>query len=608
MIQSMRKNAAVIMWIVIVAFVATIVFAWGMDLSSRNRVRDSVGKVNGKDISLKLFEKMVSQERDKQREQYQGAEVPAAQSRMVPRQVWENEVSRILLKDVFTEMKIGASSDETFEYIKRNPPPEVFQAKQFQTDSVFDTTKFIAFLNNPAIYENEGMLSLEKYTREFLVPMQTLRFLVSLQNFPTNAELAHEYRLENEKTMFEYAALSSRKFKADPVSEDMISSYYQAHKDSFATEEQADIYFVKVPKTATASDEKATYQEMLTLREKIANNDSNFAEEARLESDDEVSGAQGGELGWVSRGQMVPEFEAVAFAAQPKTVSMPVKTRFGYHLIFVDERQKKDGKDQVRARHLLRKILPSGETIDKLNAMSDSLHAKIVAEGFKSITPKDSFVAVDSTGLFKRGDMIPKIGYVSGGAVFAFQDRSDKEVSDLLENDDGYFILQIKQKVKKGTLPLSIVRERIKEKLTETSRIAKTKEYLDAFQKKISQADAQSVSRYSKFDSMFVSGITDTVGHMQYVPGVGINNEAVAAAFALPDNKVSPAIRAGETYFIVKPVWHKKITDVPMESQEIMTLRRKMMGEAGQQNFTDWYLNVKNHAKIIDNVNQFYVD
>jgi parvulin-like peptidyl-prolyl isomerase len=605
MIQSMRKNAAVIMWIVIVAFVATIVFAWGMDLSSRNRVKDTVGKVNGKDISLKYFERVVSQEREKEREQYQGGEVPAAQSRMVPRQVWENEVSRILLRDVFTKMQIGSSPDEIFEYIKRNPPPEVYQAKQFQTDSVFDTTKFIAFLNNPAVYENEGMLSLEKYTKEFLVPMQTLRFLVSLQNFPTSSEVAYEYRLGHEKAMFEYAALSSRKFQADPISDDMIASYYQAHRDSFATEEQADLYFVKIPKIATAADEKATYQEMLTLRGKISNSDSNFAEEARLESDDEASGAQGGELGWISKGQMVPEFEAVAFSSQPNVVSMPVKTRFGYHILLVEDRQTKDGKEQVKVRHILRKIVPSGETIDKLSAMTDSLHAKIVAEGIKSVSAKDTVVIVDSTGLFKRGDVMPKVGYVPGAAVFAFQ-RAENETSDLLENDDGYYIFQVKQKVKKGILPLPIARERIVLTLSEMSRLAKARAYVDAFLKR--SADAKNVSQYSRFDSLFISGTTDTVGHAQYVPGVGIGNKAVAAAFALPDNAVSPVIEVNGTFFIVKPLWHKKITEIPWASPDVMTTKRKMMSEAAQQSFTDWYLNIKNGAKIVDNVNQFYID
>jgi len=601
----MRKNAAVIMWIVIVAFVATIVFAWGMDLSSHNRVKDSIGKVNGKDIALKYFEKMVSMEREKQREQYQGAEVPAAQSRMIPRQVWENEVSRILLKDVFTRMQIGSSPDEIFEYIKRNPPPEVYQAKQFQTDSIFDTTKFIAFLNNPAIYENEGMQSLEKYTKDFLVPMQTLRFLVSLQEFPTPSEIAYEYRQGHEKAVFEYAAVSGRKFQPDPVTDAMVSAYYEAHQDSFATDEQSDLYYVKIPKIATAADDRATNQEMITLRNKINNNDSNFAEEARLESDDEGSGARGGDLGWISKGTMVPEFDAVAFGLAPNTVSMPVKSRYGYHLILVEGRQTKDGKEQIKVRHILRKVVPSGETVDKLNAMADSLHAKIVAEGIASVTSKDSAVLRDSTGLFGRGDVMPKVGYVSGAAVFAFQ-RTEKEVSDMLENDEGYYIFQVKQKIKKGTLPLTVVHDRIVAALQEASRLAKAQAYVDEAVKKMPQPE--SVALYSKFDSLFVSGTTDTVGHTQYVPGVGFNNKPVAAAFALPDNKVSPVISANGTFFVVKPLWHKKVGDIPASSPEIAEVKRKMMTEAGPQAFNDWYLQLKSGAKIIDNVNQFYIE
>ncbi len=601
----MRKNAAVIMWIVIVAFVATIVFAWGMDLSSRDRVKDAVGKVNGKDISLRYFDKMVSAEREKQREQYQGAEVPAAQSRMVPKQVWETEVSRLLLKDVFAKMNIGASADEIFEYIKRNPPPEVYQAKQFQTDSVFDTTKFIAFLNNPAIYENEGMQSLEKYTRDFLVPMQSLRFLLSMQNFQSNAELAYDYKVQKEKAVFEYAALNSDRFSPDPVTDAKISEYYQAHQDSFTTPDQADLYFVRIPKSPTAADEKATYDELVALRTKINNNDSNFAQEARVESDDEGSGAQGGELGWISKGMMVPEFEQIAFSIQPKTVSMPVKTRFGYHIIFVDERQVKDGKEQVRARHILRKIVPSGETIDKLSSLADSLHAKIVASGIKSVTPRDTTVIVDSTGLFKRGEMMPKLGYVPGAATFAFQ-REEKEVSDLLENDNGYYIVQVKLKVKKGILPLPAARDKIATILNDASRKAKAKAHVEEVMKSI--PDKNAVAQYSKFDQLFVSGTTDTVGREQYIAGVGFNNKPVAAAFALPDNKVSGLIEASGSFYIVKPLWHKKVTDIPWGSPEITEMQRKILNDVAQKNYYDWYLDIKNRAKIIDNVSQFYVD
>jgi peptidyl-prolyl cis-trans isomerase D len=613
MIQAMRKNAATIMWVVIIAFVATIVFAWGMDLSSQSRTKNVVGKINGKDIAINYFERMVESERQREHERTGSGDIPAYQSRMIPRQVWETEINRILLKEVFSKMQLSASSDQLFNYIKKNPPQEVYKIPQFQTDSVFDTTKFIQFLNDPRAYENDGMRQLEQHTKDMAIPMQTLQALVTVQGEPNNAELAYEYRTATEKAAFEYAKMSPTGFTVDSseIKEPGINAYYASHADSFTSEEQADLYFVKFPKVATANDYNIIRNDLNELRNKIGNNDSIFQEEAKVESDDEGSSKNGGDLGWISRGAMVPQFDSAVFSIPVGVVSQPIQTQFGFHLILVEKRELKNPKDpkdktvQAKVRHLLRKIAPSGETLDKLNAQADSLQKAIAADGIKTAVKKESGVQIDSTGLFKRGDVVPKTGFLSGVGSFAFNHEAD-EVSDILENEEGYFVFQVKARLKKGLQPLAFVREKIVQKLSDSLRMEKAMKRFEEDIKKMT--DKSDLLGLMKIDPLIIAGKTDTVTRAKYIPQVGVGNQAVAAAFALKPGAVSNIIKTKEALFLVKPLWQQKVDNIPWTSSEMLALRKKIESETVQKVYYDWYLDYRNRAKIIDNLNQYYMD
>src|SRR5690606_34871594 len=83
-----------------------------------------------------------------------------------------------------------------------------------------------------------------------------------------------------------------------------------------------------------------------------------FTTMAVLYSQDPGSGQQGGDLGFFGRGEMVPEFEAVAFNLKPGEVSPVIKTKFGYHILQLVERRG----DRVNCRHILiKRPLSSGE-------------------------------------------------------------------------------------------------------------------------------------------------------------------------------------------------------------------------------------------------------
>ncbi len=85
-----------------------------------------------------------------------------------------------------------------------------------------------------------------------------------------------------------------------------------------------------------------TEEEAKAIIEELKNG-ADFAEIAKEKSVDTGSGAEGGELGWFSVGMMVPEFNDAAYALELKTVSEPVKSEFGYHIIEVKEKREVEG-------------------------------------------------------------------------------------------------------------------------------------------------------------------------------------------------------------------------------------------------------------------------
>lgn len=103
-------------------------------------------------------------------------------------------------------------------------------------------------------------------------------------------------------------------------------------------------------------DEKDVVRRLKQLKIRIENGDD-FGELARAHSQDTVSAAQGGDLGWVSPGDLVPEFEQAMKALKDGEVSQPFETQYGWHIVQVLEHRKHDNtKDAIRnqAREAIR--------------------------------------------------------------------------------------------------------------------------------------------------------------------------------------------------------------------------------------------------------------
>jgi peptidyl-prolyl cis-trans isomerase SurA len=109
-----------------------------------------------------------------------------------------------------------------------------------------------------------------------------------------------------------------------------------------------------------------------------------FAELARTNSDDRGSAIEGGDLGWVSKGQMVPEFEEVLLYTEIGEISHPFRTEFGWHILQVLDRRSYDGTDEVKrakARSAIRQRKNDERYQSWLRRLRDEAYVEYRADG-----------------------------------------------------------------------------------------------------------------------------------------------------------------------------------------------------------------------------------
>ncbi len=154
-----------------------------------------------------------------------------------------------------------------------------------------------------------------------------------------------------ERRTVDYAMLDLAQLRQRAqVTEDEEKVYYQSHIDQYKLEDRAHvahILFKTVGKTdAEVAEIKKKAEDVLNK----AKHGGNFADLAKQYSEDTTKD-KGGDLGWIVRGQTVPEFEAAAFSLPKGSISDLVKTQYGFHIIKVIDRQtaRTQTFDEVKA-------------------------------------------------------------------------------------------------------------------------------------------------------------------------------------------------------------------------------------------------------------------
>ncbi|MFH1569730.1 MAG: peptidyl-prolyl cis-trans isomerase [Gemmatimonadota bacterium] len=605
MMTELRRNTATIMWIVIIAFVALIVVEWGADFSGTRGggSTDAVGVVNGQTISLRYFQEALrnaarlrqrDQDRDQQRDD--GSLV---------RELWDQMVGEILLRQEIDRLGVDISDEELAFYTRTQPPPGVREIPAFQTEGEFDPVLYNQFLNDRRTYEDPNnkafVMQVEGMQRTQLLNHRLQRLILEGVRV-TPAEVREAYADRNERARVAYVVVAPAAVADDEVSatDAEIQAYYDGHRSEYEHPEQVRASYVVFPRLPSAADSVQAQEEIERVRKEILSG-RDFAEAAGEVSEDEGSAANGGELGVFGRGRMVKAFEDAAFALEVGQVSEPVQTRFGWHLIKVEEKLTEAGEPKVRARHILLKYHASPETEDTLSAAAETFRVLAEERGLSDAAQAQG-LEVRDTGYLQKGAVIPGLGQGTAWAVSLMFASPAGTVSRVGAVTSAYWVAQLAERREAGVLPLDEARARIERDVLNRQKEEVAGQRLEAVRAQV--LAGQSLAAAAAAAGLDVRSPAP-FARADMVPQVGRRNAFVAAAFSTPVGELSPVVRQSGGAYLLQVLERTPADPASFEAAreglEEQLLRRRQ-NEAVQT----WFAQLYDRAQIEDNRYRFY--
>ncbi len=604
--QRMRDNTHVILWALLILFLASMTvggLVGGADLldlfSQKSRLKDAAGIVNGKKLDANRYSQLIQNEINNYRDQ--NRELSEAEISQVSEQIWQSYINETLIGEQIDRMKIKATDNEIYEVLVKNPPQILMQNEAFQTDGRFDYQKYLNAINNP---QGNEWQPVEEYIRSIL-PFEKIQYLIESLAMVPEAEITEEIRLS--KTTADFAALVipyalvARDTFAITKSE--IKKYYDDNRETFHVKETRTLDFVTFDTKPSPADTFAAIQQIETIRERLAHGED-FATLASESTEDPSGSANGGDLGWFGKGQMVPEFEKAVFSLGKGQISRPVYTSYGIHLIKVEDKRTQNGQPEVKARHILIKIKAGPETMENVRARAREFAFDANEYGFKAAADSMHLEVRNTGPIVQDARYISYFGPFPTAVRFAFSDQPVGTISEVLNYDNGITVLCLKEIKKEFYRPLAEVKEQIKNILTGEKRTEKLQKIgNEAFA--LVRQDGRLESFVDKYPDAKVDVYTAQSVNVP-LKNVPKSSAVTGALLALKPGQISkPIMVAKHTVVIIKMNARQDVTPEVLAAEK-EAARERLMSRKKNTIYNEWLAALKSQVKIVDNRSALY--
>jgi peptidyl-prolyl cis-trans isomerase D len=438
-------------------------------------------------------------------------------------------------------------------------------------------------------------------------------------------EVLQEFQQRNAKAKIEYVLFDPSQFtKAVQMSSPALETFFKKDPDRYKVAEQRKVRYVlidpdHVREQVKVTDEEArlyytqhlsdyripdrvkvahilfkttgkTPAEVAAIEKKARDvlnqirGGADFAELAKKYSED-TTATNGGELGWLVRGQTVKEFEGTAFAMKAGQVSELVKTVYGIHILKLEDKQIAHLQSFGEVKGSILAELEKQRVADAQEKLADDLSSRLRQrpEAFDEVVRKAGLESKLSP-LFQYGQAVADLGSGDTLENLTFQLHKG-EVGTPISVPKGQAIIQLEDIVPEHVPTLEEVRARVEEDYrAEQSKVLAA----DKGKQFAAQVKTGDFAKIAKADGLTAKESKDFT-QQDFIEGVGSGSQ-LSAAFTMKVGQTSDVVSLGDKSVVFRVVSHTPANDADFAQQrdqireELLDRRRSLAFELYRQN------------------------
>lgn len=628
MLDRMRRHQHWLKWVLALVVLAFIVFyipdflgvsQTGMPLTQT----DNVAEVEGRPIRATEFTRAYNTQLQAYRNQFGGQMSDSLLKQMgLDRQILQQLVDERAALAEADRLGIEATDAEVRERILTFPG--------LQENGVFIGElryRQVLSMQSPPLTVRD----FEENVRQSIV-LEKLRVALTGWISVSDSEVDREFRRRNEKVNLQIVTFSPDKFREGVEASDAeISTYFNAQKDDFKIGERRKVRYVLIDpqklrervtvtprdvesyynvnidqfstgeqvrashiliKTDTRSEADAQKRAQEVLDKVRAGGD--FAELAKQYSEDEGSGAKGGDLDFFPRGRMVPEFDQVAFSMQPGIVSDLVKTQFGFHIIKLMERKASTVQPLEAVRDQITELVKNERVQTMASEMANRISVAVKSPADFDAAAKPNGLVVQESPFFQRTDTIEAIGPAPDVVAQAFT-LADGQISEPLRATLGTVIMAVTGKEAERTPGLDEVKDRVRDAVVRNKARDAAKAKADSVLASLKNAaDFEAAAKAAGLDLLSTPGF---VARDSSLPGLGISPTVDAFAFGAQAGQVSDVLTTDLGVAVVKIVGRQDVSDQQLKDGRA-ALREELINDRRGKFYSSYMEKAKQKMNI----------